>query len=488
MGALLMDPTEKDLKIILDRVLNQGAAYADIRIVDRKWESMMVKNNRLERNTDSQHRGFGIRVLYDGAWGFACSFDASSKEFERVADEALKIARGASRVGEKKVKLSPEKPVQGTWKSPYKTDPFKVSKKQKVELLMAACAAMQAPGIRVTRATLDFYQEKKTFLNTEGSLTQQEIILSGAGLEAGAVSGEENQTRSYPNSSGGNFRQAGYEYIEELKLVENAAKVAEEAAALLTAPQAPSGQKTIILDSSQTGLQIHESCGHPTELDRVLGMELGFAGGSFLTPDRRGSFKYGSPHVTIEADATCPGGIGTFAYDDEGVPAQKTTLIDHGTFVGYLSSRETASQFNETSNGTMRADGWNSLPLIRMTNINLAPGDWSLEEMIKETRDGLLMMTNHSWSIDDQRLNFQFGTEMAYEIKDGSLGKLYKNATYTGITPEFWSSCDAVASQEFWELWGLPNCGKGEPMQTMHVGHGSSPARFQNVRVGVGKW
>jgi len=479
---------EREMKKILDTLSAQGASYADMRIVERQMESIVVKNSRLDRNTESQNRGFGIRVLFDGAWGFACSFEQTPEEFVRVAEEALKMARGAAKLGKEKVKLAPVKAARGSWKSPCKVNPLHVKKEQKVELLFAACKEMEIPGVLVARASFDFFVEKKLFASTEGSYTDQEIVISGAGIEATALEGDENQNRSYPNSFGGNYVQAGYEYIERLDLVKHARKIAEEAVALLKAPQAPSGQKTVILDSSQVGLQIHESCGHPTELDRVLGMELGFAGGSFLSPDKKGKFRYGSDKITIVADATCPEGIGTFAFDDEGVPAQVTTLIDHGNFVGYLSSRETAAQFGEESNGTMRGDGWNSLPLIRMTNINLNPGDWSLDEMIKETEDGLLMVTNRSWSIDDQRLNFQFGTEMAYEIKNGSLGKLYKNATYTGITPEFWGSCDAVASKKFWELWGLPNCGKGEPVQTMFVGHGASPARYRNVRVGVGKW
>jgi TldD protein len=479
---------EKEMQHVLKSLLQKGAEYADFRIMWRDSESILVKNGEVERHTETRDSGFGIRVLYDGHWGFSASFEITPEEFERVAMQALKIAKSAAAAGGEKVKLAPQAPVRGIWKSHFKRDPFEVPPQEKLQLLLQASKEMQIPGIRVARASMDFYKEKKLFANSEGSFTDQETIVSGAGLEAVAVEGEENQVRSYPSSFGGNFSQAGYEFVEGLELVKNAKRIAEEALALLKAEQCPSGETTLILDSSQMALQIHESCGHPTELDRVLGMELGFAGGSFLTPDKRGNFRYGSEKVTIHADATCPGGIGSFGFDDDGVPAQKTALVDKGIFVGYLSSRETASKFNEPSNGTVRGEGWNSFPLIRMTNINLEPGDWSLDEMIKETEKGLYLQTNRSWSIDDKRLNFQFGTEMAYEIKNGSLGKLLKNATYTGITPEFWNNCDAVASKDFWQLWGLPNCGKGEPIQTMNVGHGASPARFQKVRVGVGKW
>lgn len=255
---------------------------------------------------------------------------------------------------------------------------------------------------------------------------------------------------------------------------------------LLTAKQCETGIKTLILGESQLALQVHESCGHPTELDRVLGMEANYAGTSFMTPDLLGNLQYGSSLVNIVSDATSPRGLGTYGYDDEGVPAQKVYLIKDGLFTGYQSSRETAPIINQVSNGTMRAESWNDIPLVRMPNINLLPGDSTLEEMIAGTEDGLLLTTNRSWSIDDKRLNFQFGTEIGWEIKDGKLGCMVKNPTYGGRTPEFWNSCDAIANKDYFNIWGTPNCGKGQPSQTMRVGHGVSYARFRNVRTGVG--
>jgi TldD protein len=274
--------------------------------------------------------------------------------------------------------------------------------------------------------------------------------------------------------------------VRAMRLVEEAPRVAEEAEALLAAPPCPEGRRTLILDGGQLALQVHESCGHPIELDRVLGMELSYAGDSFLTLDKLDAFQYGSREVNIVADATAPGGLGTFGWDDEGVPAQRTPIVEAGRFVGYLSSRETAPAVGRTSSGSMRASGWHRIPLIRMTNVNLLPGAaGSLEDLIADTDDGLFLATNKSWSIDNKRLNFQFGAEVAREIKGGKLGQLYKNATYTGITPEFWGACDAVCGPEAWRLWGTPNCGKGEPSQTARVGHGVAPARFRNVQVGV---
>ena len=258
-----------------------------------------------------------------------------------------------------------------------------------------------------------------------------------------------------------------------------------EAVELLSAPECPSEVTTLILDSGQVELQVHESIGHPIELDRVLGMEEAYAGSSFLTPDDRGTLRYGSPLVSVTADATLPGGLGSFGYDDEGVPAQRVPIIVDGIFQNFLTSRETAPVVGQTSNGTSRADGWSHLPLIRMTNISLEPREGSLAEIIGDTKDGIFMATNQSWSIDDKRINFQFGCEIAWRVKDGKLTQMVKNPNYTGITPEFWGSCDAVGGREEWTVWGTPNCGKGQPGQVGRVGHGTSPARFRDVQVGV---
>jgi TldD protein len=236
-------------------------------------------------------------------------------------------------------------------------------------------------------------------------------------------------------------------------------------------------------------LQVHESCGHPIELDRVLGMEASFAGTSFLTLDKLDTLRYGSEIVNIDADATAAGGLGTFGFDDEGVPAQNVPIVSSGRFVGYLTSRETAPIIGRRSMGSSRASGWNVIPLIRMTNVNLRPGEaGSLDDLIADTDDGLLVCTNRSWSIDDRRLNFQFGTQLGWRIRRGQRAEMIRNPTYTGITPEFWGSCDAICGEAEWRLWGVPNCGKGEPMQTHRVGHGAAPARFRNVQVGVGQW
>jgi TldD protein len=333
-----------------------------------------------------------------------------------------------------------------------------------------------------------FWRTKKWFANTEGAFTEQTIIESGGGISATAVAQGEVQVRSYPNSFRGQFSTGGWEIVQELDLPGHAQQVAEEAVALLSADPCPADlTTTLILGGSQLALQVHESCGHPTELDRVFGTEAAYAGTSFLTTEKLGRFQYGSEVVNLTQDSIRPNGLGTFGWDDEGIPAQSTPLVKDGLFVGYLMSRETAVKLGIESNGCMRASGWNRIPLVRMTNVSLEPGEWDFDDLIADTDEGIYMETNRSWSIDDKRYNFQFGTEVGYEIKDGKLGRLLKNCTYTGITPEFWNSCDAVCSADDWRMWGTPNCGKGQPSQVAHTGHGAAPARFRNVRVGVMK-
>jgi len=346
-------------------------------------------------------------------------------------------------------------------------------------------------GVTLTNSDMEYSREHKVFVSSEGSEVEQELFDTGAAISASAVdpSSSEIQTRSYPNSFGRQAGTTGYEFVEAMDLPNHGARIGEESVKLLSARQCPSGLKTIILDGPQVALQVHESCGHPIELDRALGMEAGFVGKSFLTIDKLNSnYHYGSEIVNMTADATIAGGLGTFGWDDEGVPAQRSLIVTNGIFTGYLMSRDTAPLLGLTSNGCVRADGWNRLPMIRMTNVSLEPGTWTLDDLIADTDDGIFMSINKSWSIDDLRLNFQFGVEMAYEIKHGKLGEMLKNATYTGITPQFWGSCDAICNHDEWTVWGTPNCGKGEPMQVMRTGHGAAPARFRNVQVGVGNW
>jgi len=477
----------------LDTAQRRGAAYADVRVVQREQQDISVKNGVVEALVVGGTLGFGVRVVVGGAWGFASSNRMTRDEADRVAASAVAIAKASARVKEEDVDLGPPEVHVDAYCTPYEIDPFEVSLEEKVDVLLAADKEARAVrGVAIAQGTMGFQRERKTFASSEGSYLEQTLVESGLGIVVRAVGEGEVQQRSYPNSFGRHQGTAGYEFIRAWDLPGHAGRTAEEAVALLSAPQCPSAVTTVILDGPQLALQVHESCGHPIELDRVFGTEAAFAGTSFLTPEKYGTFRYGSRAVNLVSDAVTPAGLGTYGYDDEGVPGQRTDIVKDGIFVGYLTSRESASRLRRIhpgaparSNGAMRADGWNRIPIVRMNNVSLMAGAWTLEDLIADTKDGIYLLTNKSWSIDDRRLNFQFGTELAYEIRGGRLGRMFKNATYTGITPQFWGACDAVCDADHWSVWGTANCGKGQPGQTAHTGHGTAPARFRNVQVGM---
>jgi TldD protein len=467
---------------------SKGVDYADIRFVRTESERIQVKNENVDSINRQIDQGFGIRVIADGAWGFAASSTMKPASFRKIANRALQVAKASAMTKKQNVRLAEIEPYQDQFTTAFEIDPFKVRLDKKLKLLLEICEVLRKNSkIHTAEASMGFTRINKLFISTEGSVIEQDILESGSGYAATAFADGETQRRSFPTSFGGDYGTSGYEFIENMALLDNAERVREEAVALLTAPPMPSGREDIIINSSQMALQIHESCGHPIELDRVLGTEISLAGGSFLTIDQLDKLQYGSDIVNINADATIPGALGTFGYDDEGVRAQRSPVIENGKFVGYLTSRETAPVVNQRSNGAMRADGWGAIPLIRMTNINLEPGDVSFNDLMADTNDGYFVETNKSWSIDDKRLNFQFGLEAAWKIENGKKGQMYKNPLYTGMTPEFWNSCDAICDKNHWHVWGIPNCGKGEPMQTAHVAHGTSPARFRKIEVGVSK-
>jgi TldD protein len=464
-----------------------GASYADARYMSEESQSIDVENGRVEGVSRGTDAGIGVRVVVDGAWGFAGTALIGPAEIEKAANLAVEIARSSRPLLRAPVRLADEPPVEATWETPVDEDPFTVSLDEKIDLLLKASGEMQGvSGLTIAQASMDFWRRHSYLATSEGARIEQIITQSGAGIVALAVGDQEVQQRSFPNSFRGHFACKGYEHVRTLDLAGNAARIAEEAVALHRAPECPSGLTTIVLDPTQLCLQVHESVGHPLELDRVLGMEAAYAGTSFVGPDDRGTLRYGSDQITITCDSTLPGALGSYGYDDEGVPSRREVLIENGIFQRFLSSRETAPVIGESrSNGTMRADSWGVIPLIRMPNINLEPGTSSLDEMIGTTDDGIFMTTNLSWSIDDKRTNFQFGTEIAYEIKKGKLGRMLRNPNYAGKTVEFWSSCDALGGPDEWVVYGTPNCGKGQPPQVARVAHGTSPGRFRNVQVGV---
>jgi TldD protein len=471
----------------LDAVVGRGASYADVRVIEHRDRHVTTKNGKTGSIGTSESLGVGIRAVAGGSWGFAATDDLSRDGIERAAALAVDIAHASALAKLRDVLLAPERKWEAVWASPCAIDPFSVPAGENLRVLLEVDAELRKnPGVTLAETSMMFTRERQVFVSSLGSRIDQTRVTSGAGFAAYSYKNNDIQKRSYPNSFGGQYQLKGYELVEELRLLENAPRIAEEAVALHSADQCPQGRFDLILDSSQLALQIHESIGHPIELDRVLGSEANYAGMSFLTLDKLHNLRYGSEIVNVVADARIEHGpgLGTFAFDDEGVPAQCSSIIRDGQFTGYLTSRETAAEIGQpSSNGAMRADGWARVPLIRMTNISLAAGEQPLQEVFDG--DGIYMETNRSWSIDDRRYNFQFGCEIGWEIRGGKRARMLKNPSYSGVTTEFWNSCAAIAGPEHWILWGTPNCGKGQPEQVIGTGHGASPARFRGVTVGA---
>ena len=462
------------------------ADYADARLVRSRHERVATRLGRIDSVGSAEEEGVGVRVRVRGAWGFAATRDVSKAGAEEALARALAVAAAQPVVQTQA--LAPEPPGQGSWANPVERDPFEVPLEEKLELLLAADELLRGDRrIVASSAYLLSFRDERAFASTEGSYFEQRAIECGGGISAIAVGDGESQSRSFPGSHGAGVAQGGWERFVSLGLEREAPRVAEEAVALLTAPPCPAGRTTVVLDGEQTALQVHESVGHAVELDRVLGSEASYAGTSFLGAADTGSFRYGAELMNVTADATAPGGLGTFGWDDEGVEAQAVPIVRDGVLAGFLSSRESAAAVGlPRSGGCCRAEGFARQPIVRMTNVNLEPGTGgTLEDLIAGTDDGIYMETNSSWSIDNQRLHFQFGTEAAWEIRGGERARLLRNPSYAGVTPEFWAKLDAVGSPESWRLWSVLQCGKGEPGQAIHASHGTAPIRVRDVEVGT---
>lgn len=463
-------------------------AYAEARHVDQRSESITVHDGRIDGLASDAAEGIGVRVRVGGGWGFAATRDVTRAGAEAALAQALAIAE--SQPSGPATPLAPVEPARGHWASPHELDPFTVALEDKLDLLFAAEAALRTGDERLVRtlATATAWRERKAFASTDGAACTQELVAAGAGMAAYASDGSDVQVRTYPGvHGGGQTAAAGWEQITGMDLVAHAPRVASEAVELLSAPPCPPGTRTIVLHGEQVALQVHESIGHALELDRILLGEASYAGTSWVSPADLGSLRYGSDLLHVTADATIPGGLGSFGWDDEGVAAKRTALVEGGVLRAALSNRESAAAIGlDSSGGCARANGFARQPIVRMTNVSLEPGDVpSLTDLLADTDDGLYLESNRSWSIDDRRLQFQFATEICREIRGGELGRLYRDASYAGITPQFWGGLDAVCGPAEWRLWGLTNCGKGEPGQVMEVSHGAAPARFRNVQVGV---
>jgi TldD protein len=462
--------------------LDAGARYADARVVQRRYESMSAHDGDVEDLTQDDSSGLGVRALVGSSWGFYALPDLADKAAKNAGRKAAEIAAASATVPGPPLDLVPVEVRQDSWANPCERDPLSVSLTDKGDLLIGLTKTMRENGADVAQASYDIWDTRKWFVSSEGHRIDQHLRECGAGMAATAVGEHETQRRTYPGVRG-QFGTAGWELVDRLDLPGNAARVAEEAHALLTAPQCPSGETDLILGGEQMALQIHESVGHAVELDRILGWEAAFAGTSWLDLARLGSLRFGSDLMTITADPTLPGALGSFGYDDEGTPATPVDIVRDGIWVGVLAGRDSATIAGLPYAGAVRADGYNRLPMVRMTNVGLLPGEHPVEELIDGVEDGVFMDTNRSWSIDDRRLNFQFGCEIGWEIKNGKRGRMLRNPTYTGISPRFWGSLDMLGDDM--EYWGTPNCGKGQPGQIGHTGHPAVTARFRGVRVGV---
>lgn len=479
---------EKDMATLaLDIAGHLKADFADVRICLVKNQSLNMRNGILKQLFQSENYGIGVRFLKNGAWGFSSSSEINRDSVEKVVYQASEISNASLICLKTPIRLAEAEIQRDRYESPCQIDPFTVPLDDKINLLNELDLLLASvKGINIRLSSLDFYLKDQLYMNTEGSIIEQKIIHSGGGISASAISESEVQTRSYPNSWRIQAKSRGWEFIEELKLKENAIRIGEEAVQLLKARQCPQGEMDVIIGGSQLALQIHESVGHPLEFDRVIGYETNFAGDTFVNVTDIGKLLYGSPWVNIYSHSDTPGFLGSFGYDDEGTKSRSFDLIREGILVDFLTSRETAIHLGRKSNGTARAEDWSKIPLIRMTNISLKPGEWELEDLIADTKNGLFMDMNRTWSIDNRRCNFQFGCEIGWLIKNGKIVEMVKNPQYTGITTKFWNSCDAICNQKYWDVWAIVNCGKGQPTQSMRVAHGASPARFRKVKVGVG--
>ncbi len=470
-------------RIVVDMLKDEDIDYGDVRVISEEHETIIYKNGKIENLINSFEMGIGIRVMYKGFWGFASTNDISVNSIYKTIKKAVSLAKASYDPNKRGLILSEEDVNKDEFITKIKIDPFAVPLDEKIKIMESVDRILRSDErIKLVHQMMNFIKTDKYFASTEGAFIHQVIYHSGGGYTAYAFSEDDMQFRSYPASHGGNMLSGGFEVILEQKWQENAHLVKDELLRLLYAKKIEPGEYDIIIGTHQMALQIHESVGHALELDRVLGFEASYAGTSWA---KELGIKFGSEFMNIVQDGTIEGGLGSFGYDDDGVKSKREFLIKEGVLVNYLSSRDSAPFINKRSTGASRASSYNRMPIVRMTNVNLLPGDKELDELISDIKDGFYIDTNKSWSIDQRRLNFQFSTEIAYKIRNGKLIKdeVYKNVVYYGISPQFWSSLDGVANEKYWKLWGVPNCGKGEPGQTMRVGHGSSPCRFRKVKM-----
>lgn len=487
-------------KEAIERGLALGASYVDARVERIASESLVVRNDRLTEVAAREEFGLAVRAWVDGAFGFAAAplalEDAATAR--ALAERAVRLGRILAPARARRAAwsaLDPQKgePAVGEYATPVAIDPFALSDAEKLEPLRAACAALGGQaGVTAREATFACRSRRQWFASSEGAAFHQELVRTGAGIAATAAAHGEVAVRSWPASYGGDHQPGGFERVREFELVHHAPRVRDEALALAAAPTCTAGVRDVVLSSNLVMLVIHETVGHATELDRVLGAEADLAGHSFADVDARGVLVYGSPWVSLHADSRAAAdpsehGLDTRGIDDEGVRAERWSLVHAGRFVDFQSSRETAHALgSRPSHGCARAASWYHPPIVRITNVSLAPGAWDFDALVRDTGDGLLLDGVKTWSIDEARRNFQFTAELGWELVGGEKRRLVRTPTFTGDTLGFWRSCDAVCSPAHFRMWGITNCGKGNPVQDGEMSHGAAPARFRGVRILAG--
>jgi TldD protein len=486
-------PTEAFASELAAEALNAakdaGATYADVRIARYRRQSISTRERQITGVSDGESYGLGVRTIVNGAWGFAATSNMTKEGVVKAAREAARLSRAAKSVQKRPIVLAPAPVVKGTWMTPVTRDPLEVPIEEKVALLFAANeAALKVKGIRFVNTGLQLLREIKTYANSEGTETTQTFIRVGPSFSATAVGTGGFQQYSEELAP----RGQGWEYITSLDMPGNAAAWAQLAVDKLSAKSVEAGRYDLILDPRNLWLTIHESIGHPTELDRAMGYEANYAGTSFVAPPEKqiGKLKYGTPIMNIQGDRTQDGSLARCAWDDEGVAADKWLIIDKGVFKDYQTTREQAAWISKLtgvnkSHGCSFADSWDSVQFQRMPNVSLLPSDKeaSLEDIIAATDRGIVIKNRGSWSIDHQRYNFQFSGQVFYEVKGGKITGMLKDVAYQANTPVFWNSMDMIGGPRSYWLGGSFGDGKGQPSQSNSVSHGCPPARFRNVNI-----
>lgn len=478
-----MNDLEALAAVALEAARSAGASYADIRINRYRNQYISTREDKVLGISDGESYGFGVRVLARGAWGFASNSKVGHDEIVAAARDAVAIAIATAAIQRDPVVLAPVPSYHDTWSTPIDLNPFEVSLDEKVDLLLAVNReALKAKGTKFCSASLFAANEKKYFASTDGSSIEQNIYRIWPSFEVTAVSddGTDFQSRAGFCTPIGR----GYEYCKQYPLLEDARKAGEDAVEKLKSPSIEPGRRDLILMPSHLWLVIHESVAHATELDRALGFEANFAGTSFVTTENLGKLQYASDAVTIVGDRTEKHGLATVGYDDEGVKASRFDIIDKGRFVNYQTTREQAHWIGQSqSHGCAYADSYEHVPMQRMPNVSLMPGEkhTTPDDLIGGIEDGVLIRGDGSWSIDQQRRNFQFGGQTFHAIKNGKVAHMLRDVAFQAMTLDFWRACDAVCSREYYELGGSYFCGKAQPEQVAPVSHGSAPARFRNI-------